>query len=47
MWNFDGSNFVWWEDEKENLKKLRFENIDTIPDIESHFVDDEEGDEDY
>jgi hypothetical protein len=28
------------------LKRLRFENGDTIPDVESYFVDDEESDED-
>jgi hypothetical protein len=38
---------VSFEDKKEDLKELRFENVDTIPDIESHFVDDEDGDEDY
>jgi hypothetical protein len=27
------------------LKRLRFENGDAIPDVESFFVDDEEGDE--
>jgi hypothetical protein len=26
------------EDEKEDLKRLRFENGDTIPDLESYFV---------
>jgi hypothetical protein len=34
-WNFDGSNFV--SDEDEALKKLRFENGDTIPDVKSYF----------
>jgi hypothetical protein len=28
------------------LKRLRFENGDIIPDVESYFVDDEESDED-
>jgi hypothetical protein len=37
-WNFDGSNFVSYEDEKENLKKLRYENGDVIPDVESYFI---------
>jgi hypothetical protein len=36
-WNFDGSNFVVWNDKKEQLKNLRFENGDTIPDVESYF----------
>jgi hypothetical protein len=44
-WNFDGSNFVSWDDKKGDLKRLRFENGDAIPDVESFFVDDEEGDE--
>jgi hypothetical protein len=35
-WNFDGSNFV--NGNKENLKKLKFENGDTIPDVESFFT---------
>jgi hypothetical protein len=29
---------VWWEDKKENLKKLKFENGDIIPDVESYFA---------
>jgi hypothetical protein len=33
-WNFDGSNFVKW---KKDLEKLRFENGDTIPNVESYF----------
>jgi hypothetical protein len=37
-WNFDGSNFVNDEDKKEDLKRLRFENGDTIPDVESYFT---------
>jgi hypothetical protein len=28
------------------VKRLRFENGDIIPDVESYFVDDEESDED-
>jgi hypothetical protein len=41
-WNFDGLNFIELnnknEDNKnEDLKKLRFENGDTIPDVESYF----------
>jgi hypothetical protein len=31
--NFDGSNFVSIGNKKEDLKKLRFENGDVIPDI--------------
>jgi hypothetical protein len=27
------------EDEKEDLRRLRFENGDTIPDVESYFVE--------
>jgi hypothetical protein len=36
-WNFDGSNFVSDEDKNEDLKRLRFENGDIIPDLESYF----------
>jgi hypothetical protein len=36
--NFDGSNFVKDEDKKEDLKKLRFENGDSIPDVSNYFV---------
>jgi hypothetical protein len=36
-WNFDGLNIVGWNDKKEDLKKLRFENGDTIPDVENYF----------
>jgi hypothetical protein len=36
-WNFDGSNFVSEEDKDDTLKKLRFENGDTIPNVESYF----------
>jgi hypothetical protein len=36
-WNFDGSNFVGKWDMDENLKKLRFENGDAIPNVESYF----------
>jgi hypothetical protein len=41
MWNFDGSNFVGRWDKKENLKKLRFENGNIIPDVENYFYFDE------
>jgi hypothetical protein len=34
-WNFDRSNFV---NKKEDLKKLKFENGDIIPDVESYFI---------
>jgi hypothetical protein len=37
-WNFNGSKFVRWNDEDENLKKLRFENGDTIPNVENYFI---------
>jgi hypothetical protein len=37
-WNFDGSNFVSWEDMNKDLKRLRFENGDIIPDVESYFI---------
>jgi hypothetical protein len=37
-WNFDGSNFISIGDKKEDLKKLRFENGDIIPDEESYFL---------
>jgi hypothetical protein len=37
-WNFDGSNFVSDEDKKEDLKRLRFENGDLIPDVENFFL---------
>jgi hypothetical protein len=36
-WNFDGSNFVKFDDKKEDLKMLRFENGDAIPNVESYF----------
>jgi hypothetical protein len=36
-WNFDGSNFV-NKDENKDLKKLRFENGDIIPNVESYFI---------
>jgi hypothetical protein len=41
-WNFDGSNFIgskmWgFSVDKNNLKKLRFEDGDAIPDVESYF----------
>jgi hypothetical protein len=37
-WNFDGSNFVSRGVEKEDLKRLRFENGDIIPDVENYFI---------
>jgi hypothetical protein len=37
-WNFDGSNFVRWDDKKENLKELTFENGDIVPNVESYFA---------
>jgi hypothetical protein len=40
-WNFNGSNFVSDEDEADDLKRLRFENGDVIPDVESYFCLDE------
>jgi hypothetical protein len=36
-WNFDGSNIVRDDDENEDLKKLRFENGDVIPNMDSYF----------
>jgi hypothetical protein len=41
-WNFDGSNFIgstWWNFDinKDDLRRLRFENGDAIPDVESYF----------
>jgi hypothetical protein len=38
-WNFDKSNIVSLNDKDEALKKLRFENGDTIPDVQSYFKD--------
>jgi hypothetical protein len=45
-WNFDGSNFVgsnsWYFNiNEDDLKRLRFENGDVIPDVESYFYLDE------
>jgi hypothetical protein len=37
-WNFNGSNFVGMWDEDDDLKRLRFENGDTIPNVERYFV---------
>jgi hypothetical protein len=37
-WNFDGSNIVEHDDKDEDLKKLRFENGDIIPNVESYFT---------
>jgi hypothetical protein len=36
-WNFNGSNFVSWDDKKKDLQKLKFENGDTIRNVESYF----------
>jgi hypothetical protein len=33
-------------DKKKDLKGLRFEDEDVIPDVENYFVEDEESDED-
>jgi hypothetical protein len=35
-WNFDGPNIV-SIDKKEDLKRLRFENGDIIPNMENYF----------
>jgi hypothetical protein len=37
VWNFDGLNFVNFFDENGDLRKLRFENGDIIPNVESCF----------
>jgi hypothetical protein len=36
-WNINGSNFVNKKDKEKKLKKLKFENGDIIPDVESYF----------
>jgi hypothetical protein len=37
-WNFDGSNVVRrYVDKDEDLNRLRFENGDIIPNVESYF----------
>jgi hypothetical protein len=36
-WNFDGSNVVEDGGKKEDLNRLRFENGDIIPNVESYF----------
>jgi hypothetical protein len=36
-WNFDGSNIVEDYDNSKDLNKLRFENGDTVPNVESYF----------
>jgi hypothetical protein len=36
-WNFDGSNFVGRCDKNEDLNKLKFENGNIIPNVESYF----------
>jgi hypothetical protein len=38
-WNFDGSNIVSSKNKKEDLEKLRFEDGDAIPNVESYFVE--------
>jgi hypothetical protein len=38
-WNFDGSNYVGWDEKKKNFKKLSFENRDSIPNIEIYFTE--------
>jgi hypothetical protein len=40
-WNFDGSNIIIDKDKDENLKELRFENGDSIPNIEGYLVIDD------
>jgi hypothetical protein len=37
VWNFDGSNFVGMWDEDDDLKKLKFESGDSIPNVETYF----------
>jgi hypothetical protein len=37
-WNFDGSNIVKHDDKDEDLNRLRFENGDIIPNVESCFI---------
>jgi hypothetical protein len=37
-WNFDGSNVVGDGDDDEDLNRLRFENGDIIPNVESYFL---------
>jgi hypothetical protein len=36
-WNFDGSNVVGDDDKNEDLNRLRFENGDIVPNVESYF----------
>jgi hypothetical protein len=36
-WNFDGSNVEIFGGKDENLNRLRFENGDIIPNVESYF----------
>jgi hypothetical protein len=38
-WNFDGSNYVRWDDKKKNWKNLKFENGSIIPNVEGYFVE--------
>jgi hypothetical protein len=40
-WKFDRSKFVRSGDKKEELKRVRLENGDIIPDVESYFYFDE------
>jgi hypothetical protein len=37
-WDFDGSNFVMRCDKDEDLKKLRFEDGDIVPNVQSYFL---------
>jgi hypothetical protein len=37
-WYFDGSNIVNQDDRKDDLKKLKFENGDVIPDVKSYLI---------
>jgi hypothetical protein len=37
-WDFDGSNIVGDNDKNDDLKKLRFENGDIIPNVENYFI---------
>jgi hypothetical protein len=36
-WTFDGSGFVSWDDEDGELRKLRFENGDAVPNVQTYF----------
>jgi hypothetical protein len=37
-WNFDGSNIVEDDNKEEDLNRLRVENGDIIPNVESYFI---------